>query len=274
MLGRFSTVLLLRLAVCKGGTDLRIPSSRCDRPAWLDVEGDRTNRAVRHLTQCAVMGSTGIKVNEHLAFLTELPAERLGDARLGCMALLETPVTRQSQMKIDVVAISRAPGAQVVNIDPCRPARRLQGCDDALQGCLVGCVHQMSNRLTQEAHARHEDIHGYDTCGQRVKDNPAGQPDRPHTDDDSRAGVYVSEQVFAIGDERKGTCPVTGVQEEESKSGVHCGSAEDQKQTEVKLGKGGRREEPGDCLPQNHHGCDGDQCAFEAGREGFDFPCP
>ena len=120
------------------------------------------------------------------------------------VALLQVPVARQGQVKIDVQAGAGAPGAQAVHVDPGDLAAVLEGVDDVRQHRRVGLVHQPRDGLAQQAHPHDQDGHRHAQGDHGVQNVPAGEPHQRHAGENAGAGIGIGEQVPAVRNEGEG----------------------------------------------------------------------
>src|SRR5262245_14280822 len=97
-------------------TEHGVAGGDLDRPGEVKTKLGRANRTVRHATKRTVMRRAWIKMDEHFSLPTQLFDEPLFDFGLCCMTLFQVPITRQGQVKVDVMAVPGTPGAQVVQI--------------------------------------------------------------------------------------------------------------------------------------------------------------
>jgi hypothetical protein len=52
------------------------------------------------------MGSTGVEVDQHFSLSTEMLDQPFFNRRLRVVTLLQIPITRQSEMKVDVMTVT------------------------------------------------------------------------------------------------------------------------------------------------------------------------
>lgn len=95
------------------------------------------------------MGSAGIEVQQCLSLSAEVFNQPLFHVGFGVVALLQVPIARQSQVKIDVMALAGAPRAEMVKVDPLGTTNTLQSGHDTAQDRLIGFIHQVADGLAQ-----------------------------------------------------------------------------------------------------------------------------
>ena len=80
----------------------------------------------------AMVWSTGVKVNNSFPFPSEMLNKFLFNLSIDGMTLLDVPVARKGQMEIDMMAISRTPRAELVQVDPFWAANLLERVNNVL----------------------------------------------------------------------------------------------------------------------------------------------